>query len=611
MPLTSVEPTPGRRAPRVVLPILALLIPLNLWLAWHLTRSTQPPSAASAPGGVVHAAIPLAADTRLAIGRGAAFAFSPDGRQIVYVAQSQGKVQLYRRAVDRDAVVPIPGSDDASSPFFSPDGRWIGFFAGDNLKKVPIDGGAAVTITDAPSPRGEAWPTDDTIVLVPRDNTGLWRVAPHGGRPEAVTTLVEGDASHRWPQVLPGGTHVMFTTWGGTWELAQIVVQPMSPAGGGRRVLLKGAGFGRYVAGPTPQRGYIIYAKPDGLLAAPFDLARLEVTGEAVPVVDGVVMNFSGAAQFAVSSSGVLAYLAAQPDPLERALTWVDRSGRATAAATLRGLGRWYDLAPDGTRVARYNTDGSTRDVWVEDLSKRTSTRVSFQRDAASGPADRLNAVWSADARQIAFAAGSPLNLFRAAADGSSPHERLTTSANVQWPASWSPDGRMVAFVEMDPLSSSDVWILALGEDGRPRGVQPFLRTPFNESAPMISPDGRWLAYQSNESGRYEIYVQPFPGGGRRVQVSKDNGVYPRWSPRGDELFFRSGSNRIGMTAVPIAAGSDFVPGAPRVLFELRGYESIFEVSPDASRFLMMPAVVRDAATTQINIIVNWMAALR
>lgn len=611
MPRAAADPPAPHRLSRAILPIVAALIPLHVWLVWYVTRATGRPPDAGVPGAAIHAALPLGSDAKIAIGRGPSIAFSPDGRQIVYVAQAQGKVQLYRRALDSDTVVAISGSDGASSPFFSPDGRWIGFFAGDNLKKVPIDGGAAVTVTDAPSPRGESWTTDDTIVLTPRDNTGLWRVSAHGGRQEAVTSLAEGDASHRWPQVLPGGTHVMFTIWGGTWELARIAVQPMAGQGGGeRRVLVKGAGFGRYVAGAGADRGYLVYAKPDGLLAAPFDLSRLEVTGEAVPIVDGVVMNFSGAAQFAANSSGVLAYLAAQPDPVERALTWVDRSGTASPAATLRGLGRWYDLSPDGSRLARYNIDGSTRDVWVEDLPRRTSTRVSFQRDAAAGPADRLNAVWSADGREIAFAAGAPLNLFRTSADGSGTQERLTTSANVQWPASWSPDARMLAFVEMDPLSSSDIWILALGEDGKPRGVQPFLRTPFNESAPMISPDGKWLAYQSNESGRYEVYVQPFPGGGQRIQVSKDNGVYPRWSPKGDELFFRSGANRIGMTVVPIAAESAFVPGPPRVLFELRGYESIFEVSPDASRFLMMPAVVRDAATTQINIIVNWTSAI-
>jgi hypothetical protein len=292
---------------------------------------------------------------------------------------------------------------------------------------------------------------------------------------------------------------------------------------------------------------------------------------------------------------------------------WISRSGVATPAAKLRGLGRWYDLSPDGTRVVRYNVEGPTHDVWSDDLSKGTSTRISFRADAAAAgrPADRLNAVWSVDGGHVAYAGGPRLNLFRAPADGRGPDERLTTSPHTQWPGSWSPDGKTLAFVEIDPLSGSDIWLLAFDAAHKPQGARRFLSTPFSESAPMISPDGRWLAYQSNESGRYEVYVQPFPGGGARRQVSTEQGVYPRWSPRGDELFFRSGPSRAGLAAARVTKTPDFSADTPRVLFELRGYESIFDVSPDAERFLMMPGPARDAAAAQVHIIINWLADLR
>jgi Tol biopolymer transport system component len=270
----------------------------------------------------------------------------------------------------------------------------------------------------------------------------------------------------------------------------------------------------------------------------------------------------------------------------------------------LRGLGRWYDLSADGSRIARYKLDGPTRDVWVEDLASRTSTQISFRAEPSdAGPADRLNAVWSEDGRHIAYAAGSPLNIYAARADGSGGEERLTTSVNLQWPGSWSPDGGTLAYVENDPLSGSDIWLISVDASRRPQTARRFLATPFNESAPMISPDGKWLAYQSNESGRYEIYVQPYPGGGPRVQVSSDHGVYPRWSPRGGELFFRSAATRAGLSAAAYTVGDRFTPEPPRQLFELRRFESILEVSPDARRFLMMPAAAQASPPAYVHVI--------
>ncbi len=546
-------------------------------------------------------------------GRGPAVAISPDGQRLVYTAQSHGTAQLYGCTLDRLDSAPIPGTEGASDPFFSPDGQWVGFYAGGKLKKITLAGGAALTLADAPTPRGQDWGRDGAIVLAPRDNGGFWRVSANGGPLEPVTTLADGERSHRWPQELPGGKGLLYTVWANDrndWQSARIVVQPSD--GGAPRDVLTGAGFGRVLA-ETADTGYLIHARADGLMAVPFDLSRMAVTGPPVPVAGGVINNLSGGVHVAVSASGSLVYLspAGETGELgERDLAWVARDGRPTSAARLRGMSSWFDLSPDGTRVARDKDDGSTRDLWIEHLTTGTSTRISVRGDLASEVGGTLAvAAWSADAKDIAYAAGRPANLFRASADGSTRDERLTSSPNNQDPGAWSPDGRMIAFVEHDPLSGTDIWLLDLDEARQPGRARPLLSTPFNEAAPAISPDGRWLAYQSNESGRYEVYVQPFPHGGQRWQVSTDMGSYPRWSGRGDELFFRSGPTYAGVTSVPVkpgpGGGPHFQAGPPRLLFDGQ-YEGVFDVSADGRRFLLR-AFERDAAGTQVHVVVNWL----
>lgn len=582
---------------------VAALVAATAALVWP--RLAAVPAAPEVPPAAQRTALPLPSGVRFIVGRSASMAFSPDGRRIVIVAESGGTLQLYLRTLDSPDAVPIAGTDGASNPFFSPDGQSLGFFADGKLKRIPVQGGAAATLADVPAPRGGAWGSDDVIVMAPRDNTGLWRVSATGGTLEPATVLADGESSHRWPEVLPGGAGLMYTVWNGRWESSQIVVQPTD--GSPRRVVVKGGGFGRFVPDDRSEQGYVLYAQPN-IAAVPFDLSRLATTGPPVPVADGVITNFSGGAQFAVSSGGTFAYVPATSEPGERGLVWVDRTGAATPAVKVRGMSRWFDLSPDGLRVARYNNAGPARDVWVEDLSNHTSTPLTFRADTVPADmVDRLTAVWSADGRLIAYSAGTPPNLYRIPTDGSGGEERLTTSGNPQWAGSWSPDGRTLAFVELDPLSGSDIWLLTLDEAGKPRAPRALLRTPFGESAPMISPDGRWLAYQSNESGRYEIYVQPFPDGGSRRQLSNDEGAYPHWSPRGDELFFLSPLNRAGMTAVAVKPGPDFRTDPPRILYDARRYEAAFTPSPDASRFLMMPVLI-DAPITQVNLVTNWLA---
>jgi Tol biopolymer transport system component len=592
------------------LALAAALLAAGATLAWRLMRPAGTPGDSSARAAVQGATVRPPSGTKLTIGRGPSIALSPDGRRLVYVATAADTTQLYLRELDRGDSAPVAGTNGASDPFFSPDGRWLGFIVDQKLKKVPVGGGAAVTLADVPAARGMTWADDDRIVLAPRDNTSLWRVSAQGGKLEQMTSLADGDPSHRWPQVLPGGKGVVYTIWGGGggWEKARVAVQPLN--GGDRKVLATGAGFGRFVGDETV--GYLLYAREDGLMAVPFDLSRLATVGTPSLVVDGIITNFSGGAQFAVSSTGSLAYVPDSGDDANRELVWVDRNGAAAPAATLRGMGRMFDVSPDSARIVRYNADVQAQEVVIEELASGATTRVAVHADSAPvlrTSTERHVALWSAAGTHIVYSAGSPAtNLYLTAVENRGQPERLTTSRNAQWPTSWSRDGRTLAFVEADPLSGSDVWLLTLDAARKPANVRPLMRTPFNEAAPAISPDGRWIAYQSNESGRYEIYVQSLPEGGRRWQISTNSGVYPHWSPRGDEVFFRSGPTRGGMSAVPVTTQPEFTAGPARDLFDARGYDSPFNVSSDG-RFLIMRLRAPDAAM-QVTV-VDWLAQQR
>ena len=548
----------------------------------------------------------------LALGRGPSVALSPDGQRLVYSADSQGVVRLMLSEVGRSESAPIAGTEGAAEPFFSPDGRWLGFFADDKLKKIRVEGGSPITLSDAPAPRGVAWIAGDTILFAPRDNSGLWRV-PAGGGPATPLTTPAGGESHRWPQLLPGGQGILYTNWsGGEFDRAQLAVAPIG--GGPGRIVVNGGAFGRFIGDESGGPNYLVYVGAEGLQAVRFDLSTLATKGAAADLTERVITSRSGGAQLAVSSEGSLALAPEAGDPIDRQLEWVDRHGAATAAATLRSTGIFYSLSDDGARIVRFKGETQQRDVWIEDLLKGTSTRISFHADplpsATPPPAERLSAVWSPDGAHVVYAAGHPAtNLFVAPAEGGSS-ERLITSAHEQWPTSWSHDGRTISFVERHPQSATDIWLLTLDAARKPQGVRPFVRTPFGESAAVISPDGRWLAYHSNESGRYEVYVQPLLDGGRRWQVSTDSGVYPRWSPRGNELFFRSGPTRAGLSSASVRARPDFESSVPRQLFDASPYETPFAMSPDAARFLMMRHAAAEPAT-QITVVVNWLSELR
>jgi Tol biopolymer transport system component len=336
----------------------------------------------------------------------------------------------------------------------------------------------------------------------------------------------------------------------------------------------------------------------------PFDLARLQAVGAAVPIVEGVMQNVAtGVAQYSFSNNGALAYIPGNVAATQRRLVWVDRMGAEQPIAAPTHAYRTPRVSPDGRRLAVWIEELGDQ-VWTYDLGRDTLTRLTFEGTGNGGP------VWTPDGKRVAFISGVPGNLFWQPADGSGKAERLTTSEYRQIAGSWSPDGQVLAFHEAgNPTTGNDLWVLRLSD----RKAQPFLRTPFNESAPQFSPDGHWLAYMSNESGRAEIYVQPYPGPGGKWQVSTDGGTEPVWNRNGRELFYRQGNR---MIAVDVAMQTVFSASKPRMLFEgpylpSAGNSPDYDVSPDGQRFLMVKAPEREQISSQIAIVQNWFEELK
>jgi serine/threonine-protein kinase len=498
----------------------------------------------------------------------------------------------------------------------SPDGNWVGFFdfASSTLKKVSVNGGPAVTLGPVVgaagaiaggSSRGASWGPDDTIVFATNDLTGLLRVSAGGGKAEVLTTpnAQKGEADHWWPEILPGGEAVLFTilpTTGGI-ENAQIAVLNLRT--GEQKVLVPGGSYPRYV--PT---GHIVYRVAGTLRAVAFDIRRLEVRSDPVPVLQRVVTKGSGAASFSVAQDGSLVYLAgdAQGDA-GHTLVWVDRQGREEPLKTPPRAYSYPRISPDGPKVALDIRDQES-DIWIWDVARATLMRLTFDPGMDRFP------VWTPDGRRIAFSSmrAGASNLFWQAADGTGPVERLTESANEQNPTSFSPAGTPLVFYEVASTTARDIAVLSLEGERR---ATPLVQTPFEERDAVVSPDGHWVAYGSNESGQFEVYVRPFPEVDRgRWQVSTGGGMWPLWPRSGRELFYLVLPGR--MMAVPIQSGPTFAAGNPQVVFEGRyftGGGRSYDVSPDGRRFLM----IKDASATsdtstppQLIIVQNWQSGL-
>jgi eukaryotic-like serine/threonine-protein kinase len=576
--------------------IVSLLLAAITGLAiWNLKPSPLPPP-------VSRTVITLPPGQRLAGLDQPAVALSPDGVHLAYVAIQGGTQQIYLRAMDSVEARPIPGTEGATAPFFSPDCQWLGFFAGNKLKKVSMSGGAVQTLGDAAFPGGGSWSRRGMIAFAPAWASVLRQVSDAGGIPQPLTRFEKGEFSHRWPEFLPGGKAVLFGSAVASFDWINAQVAVLAVETGERRNLIQGGTHPRYA--PS---GHLLYAQGGGLLAVPFDPQRLEVLGTAVPVVEGVLQSrTTGAAQYSFSATGSLVYVTGSVQEDQRRLVWVNRNGAEQPVAAPARAYMFPRLSPDARRVAVAIAEQEVH-VWLYDLSRETLTRFTFEGDR------NLNSVWTPDGTRIAFNSnkeGPPQSVFWQLADGSGGLERLTTSEYPNVPMSWSPDGQLLAFMENSPTTGYDIWVLRLTD----RKAQPFLRTPFNESVPRFSPDGRWLAYISNESGRYEVYVQPYPGPDGKWQISTEGGTEPAWNSNGRELFYRSGDK---MMAVDIATQPSFTAGKPRVLFKGQyvptpATSPNYDVSRDGQRFLMLKPNEQEAsAPTQINVVLNWFEELK
>ena len=594
--VSSVQPVPWKRAmPWSLAGMMALIIGLMLWNL----RPAAPTSSTSTPPPVVRSVVALPADVRMAdLGEGA-LALSPDGNHLAYAATRGSTTELYLRTMDQLEARPIPGTERASAPFFSPNGQWLGFFADSKLKKVSMSGGAPVILTEIPSPLATAsWGADDTIVVRAFTNSVLFQVSADGGTLEALTTLdsnnVESD--HVSPQVLPDGKTVLFTVRSA--GNSQIMVQSLETQE--RRVVLERAYGARYV--PS---GHLVYPQSGTLMAVAFDLEQLEVTGSPIPILEGVAESGtpSYSAHFVFSDTGTLVYVPAGTDPREGStLVWVDRKGAVQPLAAPPRAYRGPRLSPDGQRVV-VSISGDRTEIWTYDIQGDTLTRRTFEGGAFP--------LWTPDGKRITFQSTrlGPQNLFWKPADGTGAAEQLVVSALSKSPHFWSPDGKFLAYTELNPTSAGDIWVLPFEGERKP---EPFLGTLSGETGAVFSPDGHWVAYRSNESGRQEIYVQPFPTTGAKWQISTDGGEEAAWvqTRTGQEIFYRNGNK---MMAVDITTEPAFTSGTPKLLFEGEytafGPRAEYDVTPDGERFLMIKE--SEKQVTQIQVVLNWFEELK
>jgi serine/threonine-protein kinase len=592
------EPAPRSAQSRALPWAVATVLGVVALLVWAPWRSAAPPH-------VTRATITTSGSATLTItGIDNDLALSPDGTHVVYVGNSG--TQLFVRALDALEPVAIASGGDVRGPFVSPDGQRVGFVDGTTLRKVAITGGPPITLASVDAnPRGATWAPDDTIIFATSNSaTGLQRVPAAGGMPEVLTRpdRAQGEADHLWPEVLPGGRAVLFTITAqtGGLETAQVAVRDLNT--GTQKVLLRGGSHGHYVAS-----GHLVYVAAGTLRAIPFDPTRLETHGTGVAVMSRLATTGTGAGDFAVAADGTLVYVDA-PGSLAtnaRTLVWVDRTGKEEPVAAPPHAYQHPRLSPDGTRVALASSD-LENDVWIWDLRRAALARLTLD------PGLDIFPVWTPDSRRIIFSSdrggqNNQNNLWWQAADGTGTAERLTTSSNPQLATGITPDGTAVVFYEVPPTTGRDLLQLAL--DGT-RQVTPILQTKVDELNGIVSPDGRWLAYESSSSGRFEIYVQPFPNvdGGQR-QVSVAGGRQPLWARSGKELFY-VGPDR-ALLRVPVEASvATWNAGPPMKLFEGRyvtGGGTLgrsYDVSPDGQRFLMVKAPGTDASAAPPALIV-------
>jgi serine/threonine-protein kinase len=522
-------------------------------------------------------------------------ALSPDGRQTVYAAGAKGAEQLYLRSLDQFDSRPIAGTTGGLGPTFSPDGQMIAFIADHKLETVPLSGGTPTVLIDSIDGRGLCWATDGNVYYNPGPATGIWRVPAHGGTPTAVTSIA-AEFQDRFPDVLPDVSAVLFSASSRVGE-EHIFVQSMRS--GERRVI--GTGFSpHYLAS-----GHLVYVESGRLMAVRFDPVHLEVRGTPMVVIDGIEQSTWETPQVAFSQSGTLVYMPATASAGGNELVWVSLDGQAESAIPRAGRAyTWPRVSADGRMIAA-GIRGIPTDVWQYDITRETWSRFTVDGNSEFP-------VWSPDGRRLIYSTGKlgPTEILAKPLDNSAAETSLARGDQIV-PFSFTPDGKTLVYVVVDPKTLPDLWTLNMDD---PAGRRPFLQTPFREGGPAFSPDGHWIVYVSDESGRSEVYVRPFPGPGQKWTISTNGGTEPIWPRKSEQIFYRNGD---AMMAVDVKTTPEFSASKPRRLFEQAfersdAYWPDYDATPDGRRLLMLRDITQPhTALRQIDVVLNWFDELK
>ena len=541
-------------------------------------------------------------------------AISPDGSHIAYMATHSGITQLYLRDTAESDGRPLPGTGDAHTPFFSPDGKWLGAVSGGKLVKFPVAGGVAVTLSSVPfEVYGACWSADGWIYLGTEAPLGLLKVHTDGSLPFGTTSLdnkKKREISHRFPDALPGGKWLLFAAQTAAQRnFDQADIQAFSLKTGEFRTLVKSGTDPHYI--PT---GHLVFVRAGVLMAAPFDPDQVALKGAPVPVLEGMIENpHSGTAQYSVSADGSLVYIPGGVTFGDHELVFVDHSG---AARVLTAKKRPYQdvmLSPDGRLIAT-TIAGPETDSWIHDIARDTDTRFTTGEE-------RRWPAWSADGKHVLYAGFDKdgYSIFWRPLDGSGAQEELVDAdEKPAAPGFASRDGRMLLYAMWNNAGPRDVMLLSL-EKHFPR---PLIATPPDEDWAQISPDGRWIAYNTDQSGRPEVYVATFPDMGSKVQVSTEGGRHPQWSPNGKELYYlisptadapRPLEHRVRVMAVPVEISQAFKAGAPSMLFDGPFFESIhdYAVTPDGKGFIFIRESQPASGPGELKVVLNWSDELK
>jgi serine/threonine protein kinase len=598
VPAESLKPGAGSRLPWL-LAVVAALIALSVGTAYILQAPKPMPVVRSSilpPAGTSFVTMSLTAGPA---------AISPDGTRLAFTARNdKGKALLYIRPLTSLTAQPLNGTEDAMYPFWSPDGREIGFFAESKVKKIDASGGPPQSLCDASNGRGGSWSQEGVILFTPGSSNPLMRVSAAGGTPEPASKLnvSQSETSHRWPWFLPDGKHFLF--WARSSRGAQEGMVYAGELGSLQaKPLLKNPTMGVYSS------GHLLFMRDQTLMAQPINPSRMGLTGDPAPIADHVAINLGTSHPlFSASQTGTLIYQAGETTGSWN-LLWLSRDGKPAGSVPKSDFYVSPTLSPDGTRLAVDIFDGThaTGDIWIFDLTRGTDTRLTF------GPASQSSPVWTPDGKTIFYSSNAKgmAHIYAKAADGSGAERLVLETSDVfEYPESASPDGRYLVYSrKIKGETAYHLWVLPLFGDGKPF---PIVQTAFDESAPKLSADGKWMVYQSNESGRRETYITAFPKGGAKWQVSTGGGTSAKWRRDGREIFFLDPADKI--VAVDVnTSGSAVQLGVPHELFQTVGIQreyGPFDVTADGRKFLLNSGNLKEG-TDPLTLVLNWPAELK